>query len=96
MARKVKENGRGQHRREPGRTTVSSKNQITIPVMVLREAGVVPGTRLEASVNYAGEIVLRNVDESAADRIRRAAGGMDEFYPDGYLEDLRKDWDGRP
>lgn len=83
---------RGTRRREPGRTTISAKNQITIPVAALRDAGFAPGTRLEVSAVSGGEIVLRSADETAGDRIRRLAGGFEDCYPPGYLEDLRKDW----
>lgn len=93
MAAKVKKTTRV--RRERGKTTVSSKNQISIPVEAMRAAGIEPGTRLEVLSVEPGKVVL--VDDSPrarAERIRHHKGTFS--YPPGYLKELRKDWDGRP
>lgn len=95
MCAKVKETSRSPRRdraqrtREPGRTTISSKNQITIPVEVLRATGYGPGTRLEVSVNDLGEIVLRDAEETPAEKAGRLAGSLSGYYYPGYLEELR-------
>lgn len=40
-------------------TRLSSKNQVTVPVKVLREAGLAPGDVLEVEASEPGRIVLR-------------------------------------
>lgn len=87
---------RQQRPRTPGQSTISSKNQITLPVEVLRKLGFGPGTRLEVMAGPTGDIILRNADESPGDRVRLAAGVFSGMYPPNYLEDLRRDWDDRP
>lgn len=41
-----------------GRSRISSKNQVTIPVDALREAGLTAGDRLIATVDGPGRLVL--------------------------------------
>lgn len=79
-----------QRRRTPGQSTISSKNQITLPVAVLREVGFGPGTRLEAIAGPRGEIILRDVDELPSKQIERVAGMFSDLYPPNYLEELRR------
>mgnify|MGYP000890563847 FL=1 len=79
-------------RREPGRTTVSSKNQVTIPVAALRKAGFGPGTRLDVTVNELNELVLTNADETPLERFERLAGSLTGMYPPNWLEELREEW----
>jgi len=73
-------------RRRRGETRVTSKNQITIPVAALREAGIRPGDTLVARAEQGGRIVL----ERAIDPLARFAGSI--AYPSGYLDDLRAEW----
>ena len=91
MAQKVKktEPSRKRSRREPGKTTISSKNQITIPVEAMRKAGFEPGTKLEVASAESGEIVL--IDPSPEARARMIENFEGAFhYPENYLEDLRR------
>ncbi len=76
--------------REPrrrGTTRVSSKHQVTIPVEALARAGLRAGDRLRAEAHRPGEILL--VREG--DPIDRYAGSLTGVYPDGDLDDLRRE-----
>ena len=82
MRKKVKD------QRRKGVTRLSSKNQTTIPVSVLRDAGVSPGDAIRIEATGPGEIKLSRV----ADRIERWAGTLPATYPRGYLKKLRGEW----
>jgi bifunctional DNA-binding transcriptional regulator/antitoxin component of YhaV-PrlF toxin-antitoxin module len=71
-----------------GRTTISAKNQVTLPVDALARAGLRAGDRLRADVAGPGRIIL--VCEE--DPVERFAGALSGVYPDGYLDELRREW----
>lgn len=75
-------------RRRRGRTRISVKNQVTIPVDALRRAGLKPGDELRVEAAGAGRIVLVR----AADAIERYRGCLTGVYPRGYLKALRREW----
>lgn len=50
-------------KKRSGRTRISSKHQVTIPVQALRSAGLEPGDVLRAQADGAGRVVLTRVDE---------------------------------
>jgi bifunctional DNA-binding transcriptional regulator/antitoxin component of YhaV-PrlF toxin-antitoxin module len=50
-------------KKQPGRTRISSKHQVTIPVQALRSAGLEPGDVLRAQADGAGRVLLTRVDE---------------------------------
>lgn len=69
-------------------STISSKKQVTLPLDALAKAGLRPGDCVRAELSRPGEITL--VRE--ADPIQRFAGALTGTYPEGYLDDLRREW----
>jgi len=63
---------------------ISGKNQITIPVAVLEEAGLQPGDRVVVEALDQGELRVRR---GAVD-FEEAFGVLTGVYPPGYLERL--------
>lgn len=80
MAMKVK--------RRRGRTRISSKHQVTLPVDALREAGLAVGDELAVAADGPGRIVLTRPH----DWIQEFAGDLTGVYEPGYLERLRDEW----
>jgi bifunctional DNA-binding transcriptional regulator/antitoxin component of YhaV-PrlF toxin-antitoxin module len=81
----------GQEAKRParrGRTTISAKNQVTLPVDALARAGLRVGDRLRADVAGPGRIILVREE----DPVERFAGALSGAYPDGYLDELRREW----
>jgi AbrB family looped-hinge helix DNA binding protein len=67
---------------------VSSKNQVTIPVEVMRAAGLRAGDEITVRQLDNGEIVLA----TRGARVRRHAGIATGIYEDGELDRLRDEW----
>ena len=65
---------------------LSSKNQVTIPIDVLREAGLASGDEVIIRASGPGRIELERV----RDLVERYAGTL--TYPPGYLDKLRGEW----
>jgi AbrB family looped-hinge helix DNA binding protein len=68
-------------------TRLSAKNQITIPVAVIRKAGLQPGDDLIVEVDEKGRIVVQS--EAAVDPVTACAGALTGVYGPNYLEELR-------
>lgn len=66
---------------------LSSKNQITVPVDVLRAAGLRAGDEVVVRAAGDGRVELERV----ADLVSRYAGAL--RYPPGYLDALRDEWE---
>ena len=82
----VKENHRQRRR---GHTRLSTKNQATIPVKALREAGIQPGDELRVTATGPGKLML----ELEEDPIEAYLGALHGVYPPGFLEELRAEWE---
>ena len=76
------------HNRRRGRTRISGKHQVTLPVDALAGAGLKVGDRLRADVSGPGQITLVRED----DPLEQFAGALTGVYPEGYLDDLRREW----
>ena len=70
-------------------SAISSKNQVTIPVEVLRAAGLSAGDDVRITSLGPGRIQVVKTD----DLIAEYAGSFDdETYPAGYLDEVRRGW----
>ena len=70
-------------------STISRKNQVTLPVDVLRDAGLEPGDDLRITSVGPGRIEMIKTDELIKEFAGSIAAGV---YPPGYLEDARHGW----
>ncbi len=78
-------------RTRKGRTLssrVSSKNQVTIPVEILRQAGIAPNELVNFKFNKSGEIVISK-EGSALESLFGALSGT---YVDFDLRKERDEW----
>lgn len=74
--------------RRRGFTRLSAKNQVTIPVGVLAEAGIAPGEEFRVVAAGPGRITLERPDRP----LDRFAGALTGVFPPGFLEELRGEW----
>ena len=68
---------------------ISRKNQLTLPVEALRAAGLAAGDDVRVQVVGPGRLELVRAEEL----VDKYAGIFDAtVYPEGYLDDLRREW----
>lgn len=80
----------GGSRRRPGRSRVSSKHQITIPVGALREAGLREGDVVQVRAQGPGRVLIARID----DLIDEYAGCLRSNGELGAaIRGLRAEWD---
>ena len=81
-----------------GRATssrISSKNQITIPVEVLREMSLKPGDQVEFHINKENRLVVTPVDSEWLKTLDEVLGSMTEIYEGFDLIKEREEWDSK-
>ena len=81
-----------------GRATssrISSKNQITIPVEVLREMSLKPGDRVEFHINKDNRLVITPVDSQWLKTLDEILGSMTDVYEGFDLQKEREEWDSK-
>jgi len=76
-------------RRRRGHTRVSSKNQVTLPVAALQEAGIAAGDELVVRVDGKGRLSLVRERDPLLDLIGSAPG----LSARTDLEALRDEWE---
>ena len=77
-----------------GRTStsrLSTKNQLTVPVDILRSVGLEAGDEVEFALNDAGFIELRSYDKMRA--LDELAAKYGDLFADFDLEAERDSWD---
>ena len=68
---------------------ISAKNQVTLPVDAMREAGLQVGERLTAKAAGPGRVVLERED----DVISEIAGKFTGLYSANEVDELRAEWE---
>jgi AbrB family looped-hinge helix DNA binding protein len=70
-------------------SSISRKNQVTIPKDVLEASGLSAGDDVQIASAGPGRIEL----VKSAELIEEYAGSFDDtVYPPGYLEEVRRGW----
>ena len=68
---------------------VSSKNQVTLPVEAMRQAGLRAGDEVTVRPVGDGEVIIA----ARGSRVRRHAGIASDIYPADELDRLRDEWE---
>ena len=76
-------------KRLPGRTTITSKHQVTIPADAFTAAGLSAGDSLLGQALGPGRVLFERV----SDRVAQTAGIFEGLYPDSAVDELRDEWD---
>ena len=81
-----------------GRATtsrISSKNQITIPVEVLREMSLKPGDQVEFHINKDNRLVVTPIDSEWLKTLDEVLGSMTGVWDGFDLRKEREEWDSK-
>lgn len=73
-------------RKRDGKATVTSQGQVSIPRQVMREAGIEPGDRVQATTDGRGRIIL----EVETDPVIALLGSAPAGVFDGAQEEVRR------
>jgi len=102
MANKVKAKRGGKKSTAPksrrGRATtsrISSKNQITIPVEVLREMSLKPGDRVQFHLDKSNRLVVTPIDSEWLKTLDEVLGSMSGMWDGFDLRKEREEWDSK-
>lgn len=76
-------------KRRRGFTRLSSKNQATIPTEIVEAANLRPGDELKVEADGPGRVTLSRADQVLDEFVDDLSG----VYPEGYLSELRAEWD---
>ncbi len=74
--------------RRRGFSRITAKNQATLPVQALREAGIAAGDEVRVVAVGRGRLLLERADSVVA----RHAGSLRGVYERGELTVLRDEW----
>ena len=91
MAAAVKHDGETEH--PVRKTTVSSKNQVTLPVAVLAAAHVTSGDVLRVKAVEDGVILLERYRDPRLDLLQEIIGSAPGISAAANLEELRDEWE---
>lgn len=81
-----------------GRATtsrISSKNQITIPVEVLREVNLKPGDRVQFHLDKSNRLVVTPIDSEWLKTLDEVLGSMSGMWDGFNLRKEREEWDSK-
>jgi AbrB family looped-hinge helix DNA binding protein len=81
-----------------GRATtsrISSKNQITIPVEVLREMSLKPGDQIEFHINKENRLVITPVSSEWLKTLDQVLGSMTGMWDGFDVRKEREEWDSK-
>ena len=102
MANKVKAKRAAKKSTTPrprrGRATtsrISSKNQITIPVEVLREMSLKPGDQVEFHINKDNRLVVTPIDTEWLKTLDEVLGSMTGMWDGFDIRKEREEWDSK-